>query len=434
MTAPFEHLLRNAIAHGLETPEARKARGKPELGEIALTVRQEGNEFVLTFADDGAGINVDRVRQKAISKGLMQATDNLTDAQIAEFIFAAGFSTADAISEVAGRGVGMDVVRAEVAGLGGRVDIDFKANRGTTFTIYLPLTLAVTQVVLVRAGGRMFAFPSVMVERVRQSREEDLLNALRAKNFISGGRDHPFYYLPHLVGDLEPVPETKRLNPIMILRSGAQRVAIFVDQLIGNQEVVVKNIGPQLARVTGIAGATVLGNGQIVLILNPVQLQTSLAQVEANMKAGGSAPVASGPTKAELEEVARAVPTVMVVDDSLTVRKITSRFLSREGYNVVTAKDGVDALEQLQTVHPDVMLVDIEMPRMDGFDLTRNVRADAALSSVPIIMISSRTADKHRSYAKEIGVNLFLGKPYQEDELLENIAEFTKHRAHAVAA
>ena len=444
MTGPFEHLLRNSVAHGIESRETRLQQGKTELGEIALTVRQEGNEFVLVFADDGAGINVDRVRAKALAKGLMQEGDHLTDAQIAEFIFSPGFSTAETVSEISGRGVGMDVVRSEVAALGGRIDIDFKAGRGSTFSIYLPLTLAVTQVVLVSAGGAIYAFPSAMVEQVRQIKADELAKSYAKHSFEWQGRDYPLYFLPRLLNETEAASQGQRFTPILLLRSGAQRVAVHVDAMVGNQEVVVKNIGPQLARVTGISGATVLGSGQIVLILNAVQLmQTHQAHLAAQVKPGGvgmgsaagqhesgalssGATVSSAPLISQTPLVVRNLPTVMVVDDSLTVRKITTRYLSREGYRVVAAKDGVDALEQLQDTLPDVMLVDIEMPRMDGFDLTRNVRADERLRKIPIIMITSRTADKHRNYAREIGVNVFLGKPYQEDELLEHIAQFAK--------
>jgi chemosensory pili system protein ChpA (sensor histidine kinase/response regulator) len=220
------------------------------------------------------------------------------------------------------------------------------------------------------------------------------------------------------LGDNEHVPETKRFSTVMLLRSGNQRIALHVDELVKNQEVVVKNIGPQLARVPGIAGATVLGNGEVVLILNPLLLVNRVEAVTALNLAAGATPV-----QTQAEHLAM-VPVVMVVDDSLTVRKISGRLLTREGYQVVTAKDGVDALQQIMDVVPDVMLVDIEMPRMDGFELTRHIRADEKTRNIPIIIISSRTAEKHRNYAKELGVNVFLGKPYQEEELLGHIEHF----------
>ena len=421
ITGPFEHLLRNAVTHGIERPEARRAAGKPEIGEIRLELKQEGNEVQLALSDDGAGLNIERIREKAIEKGLMEANATLSESEIADFIFHAGFSTAEEISQVAGRGVGMDVVRNEVAALGGRVEMRFTRGQGTRFAIYLPLTLAVTQTVLVRAGTKTYAIPSVMVEQVLQLRQEQLVAAYSSGQTQWQDRHYPFHYLPHLLGMSDAVAEQKRFSPTLYLRSGTNSIALHVDDMVGsNQEIVVKSIGPQLQRIAGITGATVLGTGEIVLILNPVQL--ALKEVAVRPAIVHEAPK---------PQAAATQPTVMVVDDSLTVRKVTGRLLERQGYLVVTARDGVEAMEKLQELVPDVMLVDIEMPRMDGFDLTRNVRADARLARVPIIMITSRTADKHQNYAREIGVSHFLGKPYQEDDLLEKISGFLKERRAA---
>jgi chemosensory pili system protein ChpA (sensor histidine kinase/response regulator) len=420
MTAPFEHLLRNAIVHGLEKTEQRLAAGKTAFGEIRLEVRQEGNEIVLLFSDDGAGIDLNAIRSKALELGMLEANANPTPAQLTEMIFLPGFSTAKEITQVAGRGIGMDVVRNEIASLGGRIEVDTTPGKGTSFIVSLPLTLAVTQAVLVHAGNLTFALPSIMVEQVQEINPETLAKLYEAHEVEWQGNHYPFAYLPHLLGNYEETPTILRHNFIILLRSGTHRAAIHVDKLTGNREVVVKNIGPQLARVSGIAGATVLGNGSVVLIINPVQL----AQREAAL-AGTARPAA--------QPKADTAPLILVVDDSLTVRKITSRLLSREGYQVVTAKDGVDALLQMQNGLPDVMLVDIEMPRMDGFELTRNVRGDPQTAHIPIIMITSRTAEKHRNFAKELGVNAYLGKPYQEEELLEHIADFVRQSKEAVA-
>jgi chemosensory pili system protein ChpA (sensor histidine kinase/response regulator) len=421
ITGPFEHLLRNAVAHGIEAPQARRTAGKPEIGEIRLELKQEGNEVQLSLSDDGAGLNIERIRAKAIEQGLMQANADLSEAEIADFIFHAGFSTAEEVSQVAGRGVGMDVVRNEVAALGGRVEMRFTKGQGTRFMIYLPLTLAVTQTVLVRAGSRTYAIPSVMVEQVLQLRQEQLVAAYAQRQTVWQDRHYPFHYLPHLLGASDAVAEQKRFSPTLYLRSGTNSIALHVDDMVGsNQEIVVKAIGPQLQRIAGITGATVLGTGEIVLILNPVQL--AIKEVAVHPAVVHAAPK---------PQAAATQPTVMVVDDSLTVRKVTGRLLERQGYLVVTARDGVEAMEKLQELVPDVMLVDIEMPRMDGFDLTRNVRADARLARVPVIMITSRTADKHQNYAKEIGVSHFLGKPYQEEDLLAKISGFLRERRAA---
>ncbi|MBS1159465.1 MAG: Response regulator receiver:CheW-like protein:ATP-binding region, ATPase-like:Hpt [Proteobacteria bacterium] len=418
MLAPLEHMLRNAVTHGIERQAERLAAGKREVGEITVALAQEGNEIVLTMADDGKGLDAARIRARAESLGLLQPGQAIEAAALYDFIFQPGFSTAEELTQVAGRGVGMDVVKTEVGALGGRIEILSQAGRGTTFRLYLPLTLAVTQTLLIRAGTQLYAVPSTMIEQVQELKEKSLA-VLREKGVAEWqNNSYPLYFLPHLLGDSEAVPEVRRRYWVLLLRSGSQRVAIQIDELKGNQEVVVKNIGAQLARVVGIAGATVLADGQVVLILNPVALASRLPAIGV----APATPLGAAPEVASL-------PTVMVVDDSLTVRKITSRLLNREGYEVVLAKDGVDALEQLIDVMPDVVLSDIEMPRMDGFDLLRNIRADDRLKHLPVIMITSRTADKHRNYAAEIGADHYLGKPYDEEKLLGLIAGYIKAKA-----
>jgi chemosensory pili system protein ChpA (sensor histidine kinase/response regulator) len=425
ISAPLEHLLRNAIAHGLEERELRIAAGKPAIGELALALKQEGNEIILTLRDDGAGLDFVRIRQRAIAVGLLAADDPADSARLAELIFTSGFSTVSEVSQVAGRGIGMDVVKTEITRLGGRIEVLSTVGQGTEFRLFIPLTLALTKALLVRAGNRDYAIPSVMIEQVLDLKEKALTRIRVAGSAQWMGRDYPFNYLPHLLGETQALPEARRQYWVLLLSSATRRIAVQVDELMGNEEIVVKNIGPQLARVIGVDGATVLANGQVVLILNPVALSTRAPLGEFAVPLP-TAP--SVPRRADGEAVNASLPTVMVVDDSLTVRKITGRLLSREGYQVMTAKDGVDALEQLLDVVPEVMLVDIEMPRMDGFDLTRNIRADARLKDVPIIMITSRIAEKHRAYAFEIGVNDYLGKPYQEDELLRLVASYVTSR------
>ncbi len=416
LVGPLEHLLRNALDHGLEPRDVRVAAGKRETGEITLTVRQAGNEVMIELDDDGRGIDLERVRQRAVEVGMVAPDAQPTEAQLVECIFRPGFTTTSKVTQISGRGVGMDVVRADIAALGGRVEVATRPGRGTTFTLYLPLTLAVAQTVLVRAGGRLWALPSPMVEQVQQVKPEALLQLYIAREIEWQGRRYPFHYLPRLLGDAAHNPESARHNPVLLLRSGQTRAAIHVDEMAGNQEVVVKNIGPQLARVSGIAGATVLGNGEIVLIINPVAL-AQRADVER------FEPNAETRVVRSVAPVAPSRPLVMIVDDSLTVRKITSRLLQREGFDVVTAKDGIDALQVLGEQTPDVILLDIEMPRMDGFEFTRTIKADAKHQHVPIIMITSRTAEKHRNLARELGVDLYLGKPYQEEDLLKSLRE-----------
>ncbi|HEY7656755.1 MAG TPA: Hpt domain-containing protein [Burkholderiales bacterium] len=416
--APLEHMLRNALAHGLEAPAARVLSGKPETGRIAITLRQESNEIALTMSDDGAGLDLELLHRKALDRGILRPDQRPAEIELVQLIFA-GLSTAEEVTELSGRGVGMDVVRSEIASLGGRIDVETVRGKGTTFTIYLPLTVAVTQAVIVRAGGTVLAISSAMVEQVLRLKADEMARLYETRTVKSQNRTLPLHALQVLLGVNER-SKVQTYNSVLLLRSGAQRVALHVDELIGNQEIVVKKIGPQLARVPGIAGATVLADGNIALIVNPVQLAHRAAR-SALARATGAEAVLATP----------AGPVIMVVDDSLTVRNVTSRLLEREGYRVVTAKDGVDALEQMREMLPDVMLVDIEMPRMDGFDLTRIVRREPHTQHIPIIIISSRTADKHRSQAAQLGANAFLGKPYQESDLLEHVAKFLAGRKQA---
>jgi chemosensory pili system protein ChpA (sensor histidine kinase/response regulator) len=405
MLGPLEHLLRNAVAHGIEPAEKRQAAGKPELGQIALTIVPTDNDITLTLADDGAGLNHAAIRRRAIERGLLEPDTEADDASIAELIFRAGFSTAETVSEIAGRGIGLDVVRDEVAQLGGRVEVSGQAGQGTRFEIVLPLTLAVIPVMLVRSGERSWAIPAGMVEEVRELNSDEIVALRTAGSTSRGGRHYPWHTLAGLCG--EPIPAPAETAWQILLKGGAGQITLEVESITQNQEVVVKPVGDQLAHVPGLTGATVLPDGSVALIVNPVALaQRSLAPATTRVA-----------ITATTKPVARAA-TVMVVDDSLTVRKITGRLLERAGYRVLTAKDGIDALEQLETTLPDVMLADIEMPRMDGFELVRCLREDTRLAKIPVIMITSRTADKHRQVAAAIGVQHYLGKPYDEAELL----------------
>ena len=662
LTPVLEHLVRNALAHGIESDASRKEQGKPDIGELTLSARQQGNEVVISLADDGGGIPLDRVRSRAIERGMIGRADALTDARLLEFIFQPSFSTADQITAVAGRGIGMDVVRNEVAALGGRVEVQTARGVGATFTLSVPLTLAVTQVLMVAVGKAVYGVPSSLIEQVRQLPIKDRTNAVQSGEIVHGGQKIAY----RSFGELIRTPQdssTPRAAPVMILKAGDAMAAIEVDRILGNQEVVAKPYGPQLARVPGMAGLTVLADGRIALLLNPLNLMLALdsgdterrqsvrasvammpapvavpmsvalvpapvvatvaamsnvtpapaatlasngapigfglpvvvpvaaiaspppapvavaaepaavaaepaavvsvhtpppastmatapaasppkaapvvlvpptapsAPVAVNDPAPRSptvtavsqppaplfelpktvapsitevrapavvaalpvvpmslpmplsvvtlpdvslpviaaqivaeAPIAAPPAPVPLPTVAAPLappavvtaimapktvgtgsffaepsrvppaiaepvavpntPTVLVVDDSLTVRKITSRLLEREGYKALTAKDGLDALTILADASPDVILLDIEMPRMDGFEFTKTIKADSRQSHIPIIMITSRTADKHRSHAMELGVNEYVGKPYQDENLMALVVKY----------
>jgi chemosensory pili system protein ChpA (sensor histidine kinase/response regulator) len=435
MAGPFEHLIRNAIVHGLETPAERRAAGKPETGELVVDVRQEGNEIIVVISDDGAGLNLERIQQRAVERELIAPDQELGERELMELIFQPGFTTVAEVTELAGRGVGMDVVRAELASFGGRVAVASETGRGTRFTLYLPMTLAVAQVVLVTIAGRRYAIPAGMVEQVRRYRPATLLSAL-ADGIIEIPPIGAVVLRPltQLVGE-ETSPHLAKQTPVVLLRSGDDRLAIAVDDISSNQEVVVKSVGVQVARLAGILGATILGNGEIVLIINPVQLIMRAPEPPAVFDVAPDARDEAAAAQKKIDHATHLstqnVPVIMVVDDSLTVRRVTQRLLERQGYQVLLAKDGVDALRQLQDTRPDVMLVDIEMPKMDGYDLTRNVRGTPSTANIPILMITSRTAEKHRSMAFELGVNEYLGKPYQEEELLKLVKQYLAERVSA---
>jgi chemosensory pili system protein ChpA (sensor histidine kinase/response regulator) len=345
-----------------------------------------------------------------------------TDAELAQLIFHSGFSTAEAVTELSGRGVGLDVVRAEVNAMGGRIETQTTPGRGSRFRLLLPLTTAVTQVVMLRCGGAMVAVPTTLIELVRRVPTADVQRGYEQGMHEFAGEKLPFFWLLALLrqgarGDTS----VGRTQTVVIVRSASQRVAVHVDEVVGNQEVVVKNVGPQLSRLPGLAGVTLLPSGQVALIYNPVALATVYG--DAAQVLGALTPLAAI-ERAEAVPAVALAPLVMVVDDSLTVRRVTQRLLVREGYRVVTAKDGLDALEKLADERPVVLLSDIEMPRMDGFDLLRNVRADTRTAGLPVVMITSRTAQKHRDYAEQLGANHYLGKPYSEEELLTLVARY----------
>ena len=418
MVAPLEHMLRNAISHGIEAPEERKAKGKPETGHIVLDVHREGSEIVIDVTDDGAGIDLDKVRAKARQLGIAGDVDKLSDEDAMQLILESGFSTADKVSQISGRGVGMDVVNNEIKQLGGVLHIESHRGKGTHFRVNLPFTLAINQALLVQSGEDIYAVPLQSIEGiVRMSAGELATRYDEANPTIEyAAYDYELKHLGALLGTASPALEDPdQLYPVLLVISGGHRLALQVEGLLGSREVVVKSVGPQLAKVRGISGATILGDGRVVLILDVPSLVRMSAGVKLVYSAGEEE------AAAEAAEAARK-PLVMVVDDSITIRKVTSRMLERNDFDVITAKDGVDAIANLHEDHlPDLMLLDIEMPRMDGYELATHIRNDERLRDIPIIMITSRTGEKHRQRAMDIGVNRYLGKPYQESELLEEI-------------
>ncbi|RRV05008.1 response regulator [Pseudomonas sp. v388] len=423
MVAPLEHMLRNAVDHGLESTEKRIAAGKPEQGLIILNLTHEGGDIVIELSDDGPGVDLAAVRRKAVKRGLIHPDADLSDHEVLPFILQAGFSTSDIITQISGRGVGMDVVHAEVKQLGGSMVIDSVPGKGTRFRIRLPFSVSVNRALMVVCGEEHYAVPLNTVDGIVRVMPGELEAYYQTNppRYQYGGRSYELRYLgellnhgrPNLVGQLQPLP-------VLLVHLQDQWVAVQVDALAGSREIVVKNLGPQFSRVQGVTGATILGDGRVVFILDLMaQIRVLQGRLQAQHAAGLIAPTYS--------EIEHARPLrVIVVDDSVTVRKVTSRLLERHGMHVLTAKDGVDALALLQDFTPDVMLLDIEMPRMDGFEVAAHIRDDERLRDLPIIMITSRSGQKHRDRAKSIGVNDYLSKPYQESMLLDSIAHWTQ--------
>jgi chemosensory pili system protein ChpA (sensor histidine kinase/response regulator) len=412
MLPPLEHMLRNAVDHGIETPDQRRAQGKADGGHIDLRLSREGGDLVIEISDDGAGIDVERVRAKAVERGLLAPDADLGDDEISQFVLAPGFSTARSVTQISGRGVGMDVVHSEVKQLGGNIDIFTQRGKGTRFLLRVPFTVSVNRALMVSVGEDLYAVPLNTIEGIVLLSPDELerVYAPNGHTFEYAGVPYRVQYLGNFLGRAYRPQRSPVSVPVVLVRSGEQAVAVHVDAVQGSREIVVKSLGPQFAGVGGISGATILGDGSVVVILD------LLALIRAQSGSGIAA------AKRKLAG-AKAVRRVMVVDDSVTVRKVTSRLLERQGMDVVVAKDGVEAMAMLQERRPDVMLLDIEMPRMDGFEVLRQIRHDERLHHLPVVMISSRTGAKHQQHATELGVNGFLGKPFQESELLAIIDE-----------
>ncbi|MBT5722910.1 MAG: response regulator [Gammaproteobacteria bacterium] len=421
IVAPLEHMLRNSVDHGIEDEATRVASGKQVQGRISLRLSREGGYVVLAISDDGGGIDVNAVRGKAIERGLIAEEQDVSDHEVMQFIMHAGFSTAQKLTQISGRGVGMDVVGSEIKALGGTVAIDSTLGVGTEFTIRIPFTVSINRALMVVVKEETYAIPLNTIEGIVRVSPYELEAYYQpdAPMFEYAGQPYRLSYMgkmldklddPNLTGQVVPLP-------VILARSGDHAVALQVDRVIGSREVVVKTLGAQFSDVGGISGATVLGDGSVVIILDCMALVRSY---EASTNSPRDPVVAELVPEPEPEDKVR---TVMIVDDSVTVRKVTSRLMERQGFAVATAKDGIEAMNQLQTTRPDIVLLDIEMPRMDGFEVLRSVRRDENLKDLPVIMITSRTGEKHKQQAMELGVNQYLGKPFQEAKLLATIEE-----------
>lgn len=416
IVAPLEHLLRNSIFHGIESAEVREQEGKTKTGNIFIDVKRENAEIIISVSDDGAGINTDRVKERAIHNGLIDEHANLSTDEILSLIFKPGFSTAQKVTQVAGRGVGMDVVDSEIRNLGGSVSIESTAGKGAKFILRLPFTLAVSQALMVRAGKEVYALSLSGIEGIITLSVNELtrLGELDHPSYSYAGQQYSLYHLGSLLesGTCE-FDDDKALFPVLLVRVGDLRLALQLEESIGNREIVIKPIASKVMKMQGISGATILADGRVALIIDTPWIAELVKSNPENVSS----------INRLMQIKANKETTVMVVDDSITIRKVTTRFLERNNYKAVTAKDGVDALQKLQKMVPDLILLDIEMPRMDGYEMASQVRKDERLKDVPIIMITSRTGEKHRNLALDVGVKHYLGKPYNEAELLKYIQD-----------
>ncbi|MDC9725300.1 MAG: response regulator, partial [Gammaproteobacteria bacterium] len=430
IVAPLEHIIRNAIAHGIETPETRADLEKNETGQLTLSISREGSEILLSLSDDGQGINVDKVRNRALEQGLINPDHVPSDDELIQLILTSGFSTADNISQLAGRGVGMDVVSNEIRSLKGRLSIQSELGQGTTFNIRLPLTLSIMQSLMVSSHDEQFAIPLASVHAGSRITVEEIQGLLSQEEgnaqYEFNGEYYHFIPLANLLEKPLSLPDNPKLQfPILLFRYGDMHIALLVDEINSNREIVLKSMGEQLSNISSITGATILGDGQVVFILDIPALVDS-----TDLTANDDDDVEEDSTTPPKDH--DRAPIAMVVDDSITMRKVSSNLLKRHGFDVITAKDGIDAVAQLNEQEPDIILLDVEMPRMDGFEFATLVRNSEQYSKLPIIMITSRTGEKHRARAENIGVNAYLGKPYQELDLVEKMQELLgSHYPHA---
>jgi chemosensory pili system protein ChpA (sensor histidine kinase/response regulator) len=410
MLSPFEHMLRNAVIHGIESPSEREAAGKSATGNILIDVRREGPQVIVDISDDGRGMDAKSIQRKAVELGLVAEDTEMADEDILQFVLRSGFSTADQLTQASGRGVGMDVVASEVAQIGGTLRITTREGEGTTFSVRLPFTLAVTQALIVRVGAELYALPLPTVEGIIRVSKADFKEKMsQAEPSVDYGDQT--YRLQHLgqylgLGPARISNDQERIS-IILVQAGNKSTALVTDEMLENREIIVKPVGPQLASINGLSGATILGDGGVAVILDVGAL--------VRLVTPSSQPIEVIPSADEGQRVA------LVVDDSITMRRVSQRLLERNGMRVLTARDGLQAIEVLRDHIPDVILLDVEMPRMDGYEFAAFVRNNAGTEEVPIIMITSRVSREHKARAIEIGVNDYLGKPYQESSLMEAV-------------
>jgi len=411
LTDPLMHILRNSIDHGMETPQERVAAGKVESGSVILRCYRQGNNIVVRCEDDGRGLNFERIRGIAIERGLIKENQDLTRRELSRLILISGFSTKGGVTQISGRGVGMDVVHTSILDLKGSVEIDSEPGQGTAIMLTLPMSLVTEHVLLVEVGKQRYALPT---RHLAQALTPDSGEFRRTGNTLSFHMEknaYPVITLAELLNmpNVQPLTDHET-RPLVLVREEDSIAVVVVDALLDSRDLVSKNMGRYVPKIRGISGASILGDGSVVALLDLPEMLRQPSQSLMSMDVGGGG---------SREAVADArVPHIMIVDDSLSVRKSLSQLVEDNGYETMLAKDGLEAIEQVAQHKPNVMLVDMEMPRMNGIELTAHIRANESTKDIPIFMITSRTTEKHRQLAKDAGVTAYLTKPYQDTELL----------------
>lgn len=409
---PIRHLLINAVDHGIELPEDRESSGKTRRGSLTVTARQQGRQVVIEVRDDGRGISPEDVKASAIRKGLIEEGDELSDQEVLALLFKAGFSTAGIVTDTSGRGVGLDVVKEAVDRLKGTVDIDSVPGEGTVFSITLPITLAIIEAILVNIGGQEFAIPVSAVEEVVGVPEHEVQNVGGREAVVL--RDQTTSLVPlHKVLSL---PEDEIADgPVVVIATATRRVAFRVGELIGQQEVVIKGLGSFLPRTRHIAGASILGDGRVILVLDPYELIDTARRPLGNL----ASPIQR---RSGLSAAGVRPARILVVDDSLAIREMLRSIFEAAGYSVEVAVDGVDGLSKVRQQKFDGVVTDVEMPRLDGFGLVEGVRSRSESENLPVIIVTSLAKEEHRRRGLEVGANAYIVKSsFDQSRLLETL-------------
>ena len=438
---PLIHLVRNAVAHGVEEPDIRRLAGKPATGRITLRAYHRGNHIFIEIEDDGGGINYEKIRSRAVESGRVTflQSEHLSERDLREFLFQPGFSTAASKTELAGRGVGLDVVRANVHALNGEIDVRSEFRAGTVFTLQVPLTLIISQALFVRCGNSTFALPLALVEEIRRIRPEEIDEVGGKLLTKVRGIVTEVVRLDSELG-LPAIETVNGYFRMVIVKVAGRAAGIVVEDVLGKDEIVIKNLGEYLRRVKLFPGTTIAPDGSLILLidLNRLVSQDS-AERRASVAAGGAArifapgagAVAAGSIPAEAVDPVGNDKVVVVVDDSISVRKFVGRMLEKAGYRVKLAADGLEASEIIAQVGCHLVLTDIEMPRMNGYELMSHLRQDPATRQIPVMVVTSRAGEKHRDRALKEGAVGFLTKPVQEDQLIETVEQIIGEEADA---